>query len=75
MKPEIEYQIGVSPRRIDVLTSIDGVEFDSAWKDRIMIELEGVVVRVISREHFIQNKRAAGWTQDLADIERLEGGG
>lgn len=72
-KPEVVLQIGVSPRRIDILTSIDGVEFEEAWEDRMEIELEGVVVPVISRAHFIQNKQATGRAQDLADIERLTG--
>lgn len=73
--PDIVFQMGVSPRRIDILTSIDGVEFESAWTDRMEIVLENGVVPVISRAHFIQNKRAIGRAQDIADIERLEEGG
>lgn len=72
-KPEVVFQIGVSPRRIDILTSIDGVEFDPAWKDRMEVEMEGVVVPVISRAHLIRNKQVLGRAQDKADIERLEG--
>src|SRR6185437_5544779 len=65
-------QIGVSPNRIDILQSIDGVSFDEAWKGRI----EGIVAgsvpaHFISREHLIQNKLAAGRRQDLADVEAL----
>lgn len=71
-KPEVVFQIGVSPRRIDIMTSIDSVEFDAAWGDRMDVKMEGVVVPVLSREHFIQNKRALGRAQDRADIERLE---
>lgn len=70
---DVVFQIGVSPRRIDILTSIDGVDFNAAWADRLELELEGIMVPVISREHFIQNKRAMGRAQDQADIERLEG--
>ncbi len=70
----IVFQIGVSPRRIDILTSIDGVEFDPAWMKRMEVKLDDLTVPVISRKHFIQNKRAVGRAQDLADIERLEGG-
>lgn len=72
--PEVVFQIGVSPRRIDLMTSIDGVEFEEAWGDRMDVELNDVVVPVISRAHLIRNKRATGRTQDLADIERLEEG-
>lgn len=73
-KPDVVFQIGVSPRRIDILTSIEGVAFGPAWEDRMEVEMEGIVVPVLSREHFIQNKRALGRVQDKADIERLEGG-
>lgn len=72
-KPEVVFQIGVTPRRIDILTSIEGVEFAEAWKDRMEVDIEGVVVPVLSREHLIRNKRALGRTQDKADLERLEG--
>lgn len=72
--PEVVFQIGISPRRIDILTSIDAVDFDTAWHDRMDVEIEGIVVPVLSRAHFIQNKRALGRAQDKADIERLEKG-
>ena len=69
--PGTVFQIGVSPRRIDLLTSIEGVSFEHAWKDRIRVEVGGISTFVLSRSHFIQNKRALGRPQDLADIERL----
>ncbi|MBM3217313.1 MAG: hypothetical protein FJZ38_01275 [Candidatus Rokubacteria bacterium] len=65
-------QIGVAPRRIDVLTSIDGVDFDDAWQHRTEVDIEGLRVPVIGRRHLILNKRAVGRPQDLADIVRLE---
>jgi len=66
------FQIGVAPSRIDILTSIDGVEFPDAWNDRIEVEVEGIRVNVIGRSHLIANKKAVGRPQDLADIARLE---
>jgi hypothetical protein len=69
------YQIGVPPVRIDVLTSIDGVDFGEAWTKRTIARLDDLRVPVLSREHLIQNKRASGRLQDLADVERLEGSG
>ena len=69
---EVVFQIGLPPRRIDILTSITGVDFGDAWRDRTTVELEGLVVPVIGREHLIRNKRALGRTRDLADIEDLE---
>ncbi len=71
-KPGTVFQIGVAPIRIDVLTSIDGVDFVDAWPMRVETKFAGEPGTVISRKHFIQNKRASGRAQDLADIERLE---
>jgi hypothetical protein len=71
-RPGLVFQIGVEPSRIDILTSIDGVEFDDAWKDRLEIEVDGLCVQVIGRAHLITNKKAVGRPQDLADVARLE---
>jgi predicted nucleotidyltransferase len=70
--PGVVVQIGVAPRRIDLLTSIDAVEFDDAWAQRTEVELEGVRVPVIGRRELIVNKKAVGRPQDLADVARLE---
>jgi predicted nucleotidyltransferase len=67
------FQIGVGPRRIDIVTRIDGVTFPEAYARRSIIRIEGIDVPVISREDLITNKRASGRTQDLADVERLTG--
>lgn len=64
-------QLGYPPYRIDILTSIDGVEFDAAWDNRLMVDLDGVEVPFISRTDLIVNKRAAGRPQDVADVKRL----
>jgi Nucleotidyl transferase of unknown function (DUF2204) len=66
------FQIGVAPVRIDILTRIDGVSFDEAFRDRVNTRFGGLPVAVLSRAHLIQNKRASGRLQDLADVERLE---
>ncbi|MHB1089953.1 MAG: DUF6036 family nucleotidyltransferase [Ilumatobacteraceae bacterium] len=64
-------QLGYPPYRIDILTSISGVEFDAAWDNRLVVDLDGVEVPFISRRDLIVNKRAAGRPQDVADVERL----
>jgi hypothetical protein len=69
--PGTVYQIGLSPNRIDILTLIDGVEFTTAWKNRLEIDVDGITIPVIGREDLIRNKRAVGRPQDLADVERL----
>jgi len=59
---------------MDVLTRIDGVEFDEAWADKVAVTVGGVPTFVLSRANLIKNKRASGRLQDLADVERLEQG-
>lgn len=54
------------------MTSVDGVEFENAWSKQMDIDMEGLTIPVIGRKHLIQNKRALGRSQDLADIERLQ---
>src|SRR5262245_26737223 len=71
-RPGLIFQIGVPPVRVDVITSIDGVDFAAAWPDRLLANLEGQQVPVLSRHHLIANKKAAGRLQDLADVEALD---
>jgi len=66
------FQIGVPPLRIDVITAIDGVSFDEAWPARLQTNFADQPAAVLSRDHLIRNKRAAGRTQDLADVEWLQ---
>jgi hypothetical protein len=66
------FQIGVPPLRIDLITAIDGVNFADAWQDRFHSRFGDVPTSIISRQHFIVNKKATGRLQDLADVERLE---
>jgi hypothetical protein len=71
-RPGVVFQIGVPPVRVDILTSIAGVEFAEAWRDSLETTFSGESVRVLSRRHLIASKKAAGKLQDLADVERLE---
>jgi predicted nucleotidyltransferase len=68
----IVFQIGDSPRRIDIITRISGVGFEQAYANKTDVSIEGLQVPVISLEDLIANKRASGRTQDLADVEKLE---
>ncbi|NOT00431.1 MAG: hypothetical protein HOP29_07360 [Phycisphaerales bacterium] len=70
-QPGLIFQIGVPPLRIDILTAIDGVEFEDAWPARVPMSFAGQPATVLSRDHLIKNKRASARSQDLADIERL----
>ena len=64
-------QIGLPPRRIDLLTEITGVVFDEAWPSRISHRVGAVDVPFIGRQELVRNKRAAGRAKDLADLEAL----
>lgn len=66
------YQMGLPPRRIDVLTSISGVEFVEAAKDATEVCVSGVRFRVIGRAALLINKRASGRAKDLEDVRLLE---
>lgn len=64
-------QIGMAPRRIDILTGIDGVSFEEAWPGRTSARLGKIEVPVIGRDAIVRNKRATGRAKDLADLEAL----
>ena len=72
IKPGAVIQIGLTPRRIDILTEITGVTFEEARSGRVMVNLEGLTIPVIGRTHLILNKKAVGRPQDRADAARLE---
>src|SRR5262249_928137 len=69
--PGLIFQIGVEPIRIDVMTLIDGVQFEEAWPDPMSSKFADQPVAVLAREHLIKNKLAAARMQDLADVEAL----
>ena len=71
-KEGLIFQIGVAPRRIDILTSVDGLKFEEAYAHSQTIEIEGIPVRVLTVSDLIKNKRSTGRTKDLADAESLE---
>ncbi|HEY5906394.1 MAG TPA: hypothetical protein VIZ31_00045, partial [Vicinamibacteria bacterium] len=75
IRPDVVVQIGMPPRRIDVLTSISGVEFDEAWAGRVTHEVGGLAVPFLGRAELVRNKRASGRTKDRADLEALGEGG
>ena len=70
--PDVVFQIGRPPRRINLLTSIAGVSFETAWASRHTVTISGTNVSFLSRELLIANKRATGRPRDLADAEWLE---
>lgn len=64
-------RIGVPPLRLEVMNEISGVRFEDCYDRRAEEEIDGVRVSFIDRESLLANKRAAGRTRDLADVEAL----
>lgn len=71
-QPGTVFQIGLPPRRVNILTEIDGVTFDQAWASRVVEEVAGLPIPFLSREALLQNKKASGRPKDLVDVELLE---
>lgn len=64
-------RMGVPPMRIEILTTISGVDFEECFQARIETILDGVEVNLISLSHLKQNKKASGRYKDLDDLEHL----
>ena len=72
LEPDQVIQLGFPPNRIDLLTSLNGVEFTSCYPARVQVDIDGELVDFIDLENLKKNKQAVGRTQDLADLENLE---
>ena len=67
----IVFQIGVAPRRIDIITKIDGVDFNKAYSDKQKMEIEGIKIPFLSKENLIKNKESTGREKDQLDAKYL----
>ncbi|HEY7223085.1 MAG TPA: nucleotidyl transferase AbiEii/AbiGii toxin family protein [Micromonosporaceae bacterium] len=65
-------QLGYPPKRIDIITQVDGVEFDPCWERHIEVDIGGQRVPFISVEDLLANKKASGRPRDLADAAAIE---
>ena len=72
LETETIIQLGYPPNRIDLITSLSGVDFKDCYANRESVEMEGVVVDFIDLENLRRNKKSSGRAQDLADLENLE---
>jgi len=72
IKPGDVVQLGVPPVRIDLMTSLTGLNFVAAWKNRVTGRYGGIPALFISKADLIRNKRALGRIRDFADIEKLK---
>ncbi|MBI3448328.1 MAG: hypothetical protein HY049_05360 [Acidobacteria bacterium] len=65
-------QIGLPPRRIDLMTDVTGIDFESAWRNRVTHRVGVRDLPFLSREDLIRNKKATGRPKDLVDLQMLE---
>lgn len=65
------YQMGLPPRRIDVLTSVSGLSFEEVWATRTTVKIAGIEVSIIGIQALVANKEAAGRDKDLVDAKLL----
>ena len=66
------FQIGVAPRRIDIITTASGLRFETTYQNSTPVNIDGIEVRIPSINDLIINKKTTGRTKDLADAEALE---
>ena len=66
------FQIGIAPRRIDIITEATGLKFEQAYQNSVLVNIDGIDVHIPSIVDLIINKKATGRTKDLADAEALE---
>jgi len=64
-------QLGYEPVRIDIITSIKGLEFAGVWESRIQGSYGKQTVNFIDRQNLIQSKKISNRAQDKADLELL----
>ncbi|KPK96136.1 hypothetical protein AMJ80_01685 [bacterium SM23_31] len=72
LEKENNIRMGIPPLRIEILTSIDGVEFTECYSNKEIVIIDDIEINFISLEDLKKNKRASGRYQDLADLENLE---
>ena len=69
LRPGGVFRIGVDPLRLEIITRIDGVEFEKCHAGRVEGELDGLKVPFLSLDDLKTNKSAAGRPKDLADLD------
>ena len=66
------FQIGTEPQRIDIISSVDGLDYADAARRAVKMDVDGLEIKVMSLDDLIINKRASGRPKDIADALALE---
>jgi hypothetical protein len=70
--PDQIIQLGYPPNRIDIITTPDGIDFETCYNSKLEIVIDDISINFIDLENLRKNKKASGRLQDLADLENLE---
>jgi hypothetical protein len=70
--PDQVIQLGNAPNRINLKTTLEGIDFENCYASRVEVEVDDVTVNFIDLENLKRNKKATERNQDLADLENLE---
>lgn len=70
--PDMIIQLGIEPCRIDIMTGIDGIKFDEAWKNKVNITIDDLKIYILSKADLLKNKLATGRDKDHGDIAWLK---
>jgi hypothetical protein len=65
-------RMGIPPMRLEILTSIDGVIFETCFKNRVVADFGDFKVNFISKNDLLLNKCSSGRPQDLVDFNKLQ---
>jgi hypothetical protein len=71
VEPNVFFQIGVEPVRVDIMTSVTGLDFERAWNRRVTVDFGGASAAVLCREDVMQSKIAVGRVRDRQDVKKL----
>ena len=69
--PEVVYQMGRVPARVDILMGMKGLSFATSWSKRVEADFGGAPTQFLAADDLIINKRLAARPQDLIDVESL----
>lgn len=70
-EPEVFFQIGMDPVRIDIMTSVSGLDFAQAWGRKVLVDFGGESAPVLCRQDVLRSKIAAGRMRDRRDVKKL----
>jgi hypothetical protein len=70
--PDVVFQIGIEPNRVDILLDVEGLNFQEAWEKRATGTYEDQKIFVLDYESVLHAKKTSGREQDLLDVRRLE---